>query len=125
MIRKAVGTVMSRIAVTATTNRTRGRFAPRKSRMFPPNATRTMTSGTRSAARTAIVTTRIRPTRVRWLPVRPSTAVMYPSLGPKASRSSGSDHSEAAHGRTVAGSLVHATHDRVERGHHGHRVGDQ
>jgi len=77
MIRKAVGTLISRTAVAATTNRTSHRFVARKSRMPPPN--RTMTA-TRPMVRTARIGSRVKitlPASVSRLHER-ATAVTYP-----------------------------------------------
>src|SRR5829696_8076634 len=108
MIRKAVGTLIRSTTVTATTNRTIGRLAVRTLTMIGPakSARRIVAIGARiSRTRTSGRTTM--PSGVRLRRLR-ATAVM-----------------PAPRDRTKGASLVDAAHDRIEAGHHGHRVGDQ
>ena len=98
MIRKAVGMVITRSAVAASTKRTRGRFAPRKSSSGP-------SSSATATVRTAPTTSRTgTSTRIAREP---------------------SDRRSQYALITTRPSLVHAAHDRVEGGHDRHRVGDQ
>src|SRR5690349_25120377 len=99
MIRKAVGTVISRMIVTATTNRTMARLSVRMSTMLPPNRAMTTTSGIVSASSSGMAVKKTFPGSVsRFQPLA----------------------------MTVIGrSLVDAAHDRVEAGHDGHRVGHE
>src|SRR4029079_12283130 len=97
MIRNALGTLISRTAVAATTNRTSQRFAPRKSTSGLPAMTTRRTSPRLRSARSGTSVKTILPASVR-RPQERATAVTL---------------------------LVHAAHDRVEGGHDRHRVGDQ
>src|SRR5437660_8768458 len=107
MIRNAVGTLMRRMAVAATANRTIGRLAARMSRIARPKSIRTTMRGTSRARRTGIRTARTLPGSVSRDHVRPTAAVMR--LVPRHAR----------------GSLIHSAHDRVEGGHDGHGVRDE
>src|SRR3954468_6917947 len=119
MIRKAVGTLISRTAVAATMNRTSHRFAARKSTIGFPNRTTTRTRPTVRSSRIGMTVNRIFPASVRRLQDR-ATAVTRPCslvdvLGPMASRGSALDlgDREADRGGGVPRSLVDSTHDRV------------
>src|SRR5215207_3312660 len=112
MIRNAAGMLNSRTPVTATTNRTMSRFALRTSSTSGPtnSASRIVTTG--ATTRTSSISGRTTLPRAVMLPQARFSAVMRsPPLAPALwSRS---------------GSLVHAAHDGIKGGHHGHRVGDQ
>src|SRR5687768_9015100 len=99
MIRNAVGMVISRMIVTATTNRTIGRFATRISRIGSPRSTITATSATVARINNGTIVNTILPGSVNRPQLRPMTVIWR--------------------------SLVHAAHDRIKAGHHRHGVGDQ
>src|SRR6266542_5289526 len=80
MITKAVGTLMSRTAVAATTNRTIGRLAASTSTIAPPYRLTTTTSGTNSASRIGRPRKITLPVIVSRLHVRPTAAVTAPAL---------------------------------------------
>src|SRR6478672_2568180 len=109
MIRKAVGTVIRRITVTATTNRTIGRLAARMSTTVGPRmaiAATATTVPTISNGTTVKMTLPGKVSRFQDLP----TTVMSSCL---------------ARAGLCRRSLVDAAHDRVEARHDRHRVGDQ
>src|SRR5262245_54235051 len=97
MIRNAVGTLISRIAVAATTNRTRKMLAARKSRIAGPKTTSSAVTATSRTSRTGTIVKISFPGRVSRDQVLLSAVTL----------------------------LVHPAHDRVEGGHDGHRVRDQ
>src|SRR5689334_22698923 len=110
MIRKALGTLIRRTAVTATTKRTIGRFAVRMSTTIGPakRAMRIVAIGARIRKTRASGSTTF-PSGVRLRRLRATAAVMRrPRSTLRAGRS-----------------LVDSAHDRVEAGHDGHRVGDE
>src|SRR5688500_17033193 len=141
MMMNAVGTLISRIAVAATTNRTRSRFETMKSRIAPPKRTTTRTSPSVS---TSSIGTSVKinfPASVSRLHERatavtagcPSPGLGAPSrrrprAGPRA-HSDVRERSRAAGNARIArpgrASLVDAAHDGVEAGHDRHRVGDE
>ncbi len=71
MIRNAVGTVISRTIVTATTNRTIGRFAARMSRIGLPSTTIPATSPTVSRMSSGMTVKTIFPGNVSRSQLRP------------------------------------------------------
>src|SRR4051812_16280068 len=105
MIRNADGTLISRTAVAATTNRTSQMFAARKStRGCPTRATMT-TRPTVSRNRTGMTVKTSFPASVR----RPQDRAAAVIRG---------DFPDG-------GSFIHAAHDRIEARHDRHRVGDE
>src|SRR6478609_2432192 len=118
MIRNAVGMVISRMIVTATTNLTMSMLADRMSRTVGPSTTiaATATAVTTSSSGTTVKT--IFPGRVSRFQdfvttVMPGPCRLEPPRSPRACRF------------VRWPSFVDAAHDRVERGHDRHRVGDQ
>ncbi len=75
MIRKAVGIVITRTAVAATTNRTRGRLADRKSTTNGPRMMTVTTSPASRARSTGTTVNRILPGRVSRSKVRLRVAI--------------------------------------------------
>src|SRR6478672_651817 len=148
MIRKAVGTVIRRITVTATTNRTIGRLAARMSRTvgpriaiamtattvttisngttvkmtFPGNVNRFQLLPTTVIGRSSIRRAVGQPMRaLPGPPLRPRTLGCARALAPRRLRPGPSD---GALGSST-GSFVDAAHDRVEARHDRHRVSDE
>src|SRR5689334_25270347 len=103
MMRNAVGTVISRITVAATTNRTIGRFATSVSTASCPNAVIRMISAAMVTTSSGTRMNRNLPGRVRRFHPRATTVIV----------------------RGPGTSLIYPAHDRVERSHDGHGVGDQ
>src|SRR5688572_3832402 len=106
MIRKAVGIVISRMIVTATTKRTIGKFATRISMIGSPRSTITATSATVSRMSSGTTVNTTLPGSVSRSQLRPMT-VMASCLARQWM------------------SFIDAAHDRIEAGHDGHRVGDE
>src|SRR5215213_5392753 len=126
MIRKALGTLIRRTAVTATTKRTIGRFAVRMSTMIGPakSASRIVAIGPRMKIRRASGRTTL--PRVVRLPQDRLSAVTCPRPRANGLAELGLGPRRASVGSTltVPSLLVDPTHDGIERGHHRHRVGD-
>src|ERR687890_632339 len=109
MIRNAVGTLISRTAVAATTNRTSQRFVARKSTMPAPNR---ITIASRPIVRTSRIGTIVKttfPASVKRLHERATAVIRIASPSQ----------------RRPLSSLINPAHDRVEGCHDRHRVGDQ
>src|SRR4051812_28887170 len=107
MIRNAVGTVISRMTVAATTNRTIGRFAARVSIASCPNAVIRMISAAIPTTSSGTRMNRNFPGRVSRFQPRETTVIA----------------NDLAH--WAYGSLIYPAHDRIERGHDCHGVGDE
>src|SRR6185436_10320044 len=115
MIRKADGTVMSRITVTATTNRAIARFATMMSITgWATSAIAKAPATVRTASSGTTVNTTF-PGKVNRLHVLPTTVMPLPA---------DQATTNCLAWRTPS-SLVDPAHDRVEAGHDRHRVGDQ
>src|SRR4029079_12516753 len=152
MIRNAAGMLNSRMAVTATTNRTMSMLADRIDSNHGPIHTpsSTVTTGPTTSTRNSNGS-RIFPAKVRLLNALLTAVIVAPLrwTGAQGSltsptwprraegaREHGSERtprcvSERAERATPGSaaprraSLVHPAHDRIERGHDGHRVRDQ
>src|SRR3954447_20963477 len=108
MIRNAVGTVISSTMVTATTNRTIGRFFESRSSTGPPRMTIASTSATIVTRSSGTAVKMIFPGSVSRFQDLPTT-VTWSCLAPNRSPCS----------------FVDAAHDRVQAGHDRHRVRDE
>src|SRR6478736_7828050 len=108
MIRNAVGTVIRRMIVTATTNRTIGMLAARRSTICAPSRAMTTISGMVSASSSGTAVNTTFPGSVsRFHPLEITVMQRTPQRV------------------ALGGSLIHAPHDGIQRGHDGHGVGDE
>src|SRR4051794_26842510 len=146
MIRNAVGTVISRITVAATTNRTIAMLSDRTVRTGPPNSTIAATATTRPASNNGTIVKTTLPGKVSRFHDFPTTVIWYCLARRRTSRGEGGgEHgserscsyvSEPAEPTTLASavprraelfarSFVHAAHDRIQGRHDRHRVCDE
>src|SRR3954471_2761236 len=146
MIRNAVGTVISRTIVTATTKRTIGRLCANRSTTGPPSSTIPTTSAIVITSSNGTAVKRTFPGSVSLDQDFPTTVTASRLAWRRTSPGEGAgEDRERAHSKvrerpadpaTHAGavprradeatrSLIHSPHDRIQAGHDRHRVRDQ